>query len=134
MEEGNPGFEYLLKFIRNDWTGIRESLARNDNAMRQFMLEIALEGSSGGAPRILRVSHSRNVRIDVRYENPESGIFVWTGHFAGGQEMNLLGPETVEGTIRVDARMHGGERVSPAFTVHPGCSSFVKLETADAGR
>lgn len=127
MEEGNPGFEYLLKFIRNDWAGIRGALSHDDDSLRQFMLEIAFEGAGWGTPVILQTGHSRNVRVDGRYENPESGIFVWTGYFTDGQEMNLLGQETVMGTVTLDARLPGGTRVRASYPVHPGCNSFVKF-------
>ena len=128
MEEGNPAFDYLLRFIRSDWAGIRGALSREEGSLRQFMLTIAFEGRGWGSPSPRSRGHSRNIRIDGRYDNPESEIFNWTGHFvAAGQKMNLVGPEIAEGTITIEVRMPDGERVRAPFTVHPGCNSFVKV-------
>jgi hypothetical protein len=134
MERGNPGWPYLLSFIRGDWGGISACLSGCGNRLRQFMLEVTLPEEAWRGLRISRVVRSPNVRIDGRYENRESRTLVWTGHFQGpGQEMNLVGRETVRGTIDLTLHLRGGAPLPLRCTVYPGCNSFVKVETAVSG-
>ena len=128
MEEGNPAFDYLLGFVRGDWAGIRGALAANDGALRQFMLTVALDGGGWERSSVRDTGRSRNVRIDGRYQNPGSRIFVRTGHFTqAGEVMNLTGPEGVEGTVTLEVRLPDGTPMRASCTVRPGCNSFVKL-------
>jgi len=128
MEEENPAFDYLRRFLRGDWDGLRLALGREEGSLRQFMLTLAFEGEAWKSPSPRRRGQSRNIRVDGRYDNPADLIFTWTGHFtAPGEEMNLVGPETAEGTLTIEAAMPYGERLQVPFTVYPGCNSFVKI-------
>ncbi len=152
MEEGNPAWPYLLSFIQGDWAGIGGRLSRGEKGraeemldliplarlgrpsapegLRQFMLELALPGGGWRNARVSRTGQSENVKIDALYHNAESSTWVWTGHFEGpGQEMNLFGPESVEGSVDIELRMPRGVSLPLGCTVYPGCNSFVKLET-----
>ena len=152
MEEGNPAWPYVLSFIRGDWVGIGSRLSRGEKGLakgmrdliplahiggafaheglRQFMLEVTLPGKELKRSSVSRGGTSRNVRIDGRYHNPEGRTWVWTGHFDGpGQEMNLIGPEAVQGAIDLTVHLPRGVRVPLNCAVYPGCNSFIKLET-----
>lgn len=129
MVDGNPAFPYLLSFIRGDWEGIRRSLARCEDGLRQFMIELSLPRKSGAGISVRQTGRSPSVEIDGRYDNPESGIVVWTGHFTGaGEQMNPAGPETCRGSVRLELRRGGGAWMPLDCVVYPGCNSFVKAE------
>jgi hypothetical protein len=151
MEEGNPAWPYVLSFVRGDWVGIGSRLSRGEKrlagemldlvplarlgealahgGLRQFMLEVALPGEELQTSSVSRGGTSRNVHIDGRYHNPKGHTWVWTGHFDGpGQEMNLLGPETVQGAVDLTVHLPRGMRVPLSCAVYPGCNSFIKLE------
>ncbi len=153
MEEGNPAWPYLLSFVRCNATGIGSSLARGERnlgqcllslappavrdrasepvSLRQFMLELSLPPDAWKGSSVSRTGRSWNVRIDRLYHNAETRSWVWTGHFEGrGQEMNPFGPESVEGAVDLELRLSRGEKLPLSCTVYPGCSSFIKLETA----
>lgn len=151
MEDGNPAWPYLLSFIQGDWGGIGKRLARGERwtaeqmldfiplaglggasapvGLRQFMLEVNLTGGEWRGARISRTGGSRNVKIDGLYHNPESRTWVWTGHFDGpGQEMNLFGPESAEGSVDLELGLPHGLRLPLGCVVYPGCNSFMKIE------
>lgn len=151
MEEGNPAWPYVLSFVRGDWVGIGSRLSRGEKrlaeemldliplghlgrasapeGLRQFMLELTLPGEEWRNVRISRTGRSGNVKIDARYHNSESKTWVWTGHFDGpGQEMNLFGPESIEGSIDLELRLPRGVSLPLSCAVYPGCNSFIKLE------
>ena len=151
MEEGNPAWPYLLGFIQGDWSGIGKRLASGERwsaeqmldliplagfgnvsapvGLRQFMLEVNLPGKEWRSARISRTGSSKNVKIDGLYHNPDSRTWVWTGHFDGpGQEMNLFGPESVEGSIDIELRLPRGVRLPLGCVVYQGCNSFIKIE------
>jgi len=152
MEEGNPAWPYVLSFIQGDWVGIGSRLSRGEKGpaeemldliplarlgkpsapegLRQFMLELTLPGEEWRNTRVSRTGRSKNVKIDALYHNTESSTWIWTGHFDGpGQEMNLFGPESVEGSVDLELRLPRGVTLPLGCTVYPGCNSFIKLET-----
>jgi hypothetical protein len=151
MEEGNPAWPYVLSFIKGDWGGIGNRLSRGERwaaeqmldliplaafgdvsspvGLRQFMLEVNLPAGERRGARISRTGRSGNVRVDGLYHNPDSRTWVWTGHFDGpDQEMNLFGPESVEGSIDLDLSLPKRGRLPLKCVVYPGCNSFIKIE------
>lgn len=157
MEEGNPAWPYVLSFIQGDWGGIGDRLARGERwtadqmldliplagfggisapvGLRQFMLEVNLPPGKWSGAGISHTGRSKNVKIDARYHNPDSRTWVWTGHFDGpGQEMNLFGPESVEGSIDIELSLPHGVRLPLGCVVYPGCNSFIKIEGAEGKR
>lgn len=151
MEEGNPAWPYLLSFIQGDWGGIGKRLSGGERwaaeqmldlvplaglgdaskpvGLRQFMLEVNLPAEEWRGAGVSRIGRSKNVRVDGRYHNPDSRTWVWVGHFDGpGQEMNLFGPESVEGSIDIELRLPHGMRLPLGCVVYPGCNSFIKIE------
>jgi hypothetical protein len=156
MEEGNPAWPYLLSFIQGDWSGIGNRLSLGERwtaeqmlslipfagfgdvsspvGLRQFMLQVNMPAGEWRGVRIGRTACSRNVKIDGLYHNPDSGTWVWTGHFDGpGEEMNLFGPESVEGSVDIELRLPHGVRLPLGCVVYPGCNSFIKLEGGERG-
>jgi len=129
MVEGNPSFPYVLNFIQGRWDRIDDSLAQCEDGLRQFMIELALPGQKWRRLGFSNAGCTRNISIDGRYDNPESRIIVWTGHFTGpGQQMNAAGPETCQGSVWLELYARGGGKVPFECDVYPGCNTFLKIE------
>lgn len=131
MVEGNPVFPYLLAFIRDNWKAVYGDMMNCDIGIRQFMLVVSFADAKMRRSGVQRKGQSKNVKIDGRYFNRQSGTVVWTGYFRGaGQVMNLCEKEGVEGTVHLRVRLPGGARVPLDCSVYPGCNTFVRIETA----
>jgi len=81
MVKGNPGFPYLLDFLKGDWPSIEKRLSLSSATLSQFMVEVSFTDAGMSRFGVLRNWQSENVAVTGRYFNRDSGTTVWTGHF-----------------------------------------------------
>lgn len=131
MVPGNPSFDCLLDFIRNDWEDLARKGCGSDQELRQCMVQ-AVGVKRKGEPLKLnfrRIGTSPGLTVTGQFVNPDSGAIVWTGKFTGKRDyMNLCGKETVSGSMTFEYWQDPGKKNTIEVPVSPGCNTFVGIQ------
>jgi hypothetical protein len=130
MVRGNPAFDCLTAFIRNDWEALVRKGCGSDKELRQCMVQaVGFKQKEGRAQlNFRRIATSPNLAITGQYVNPDSGAIVWTGKFTGQRDyMNLCDKETVSGSLTFEYWHDPAKKTTIEVPVSPGCNTFVGI-------